>query len=29
MQETLDTITGERQSEASKNRVILQFFCYL
>ena len=29
MQETLDTITGEHQSEAIKNRKILHSFYYL
>ena len=29
MQETLDTRTGERQSEATKNRIILHSFYYL
>ena len=29
MQETLDTIIGEHQSEAIKNRIILHSFYYL
>ena len=29
MQETLDTIIGENQSEAIKNRIILHSFYYL